>query len=299
MAARASWKGYLKLSLVSCPVKLFTATTTGNRVSFHLLHKDTHNRIQMKPHDPEMGAVERSDLVKGYEFEKDRYVVVPEEEFEKIQIESSKTIAIDKFVDASEVDPMYFDSYYYLAPDGPVAEGTYRVIQGAMKQRKKAALGRVVLSQRERQVVIQPRDNGFTLTTLRAHNEVRSGADAFEDITDAKPDAATRKLAEQIIDQFEGDFEPEKFEDQYQGALLELVKAKVKGTRPVFAKAPERGKVINLMDALKRTLEDGGGQKPPAKSKRRPAAKGKAGAKKRATGTTARSGPRKKKAAAG
>ena len=292
MAARASWKGYLKLSLVSCPVKLFTATTT-NRIAFNLLHKETHNRIQMKPHDPELGAVERSDLVKGYEFEKDRYVVVSDEEFEQVQIESSKTIAIEQFTDASEVDFMYLDSPYFLAPDGPVSEETYRVIHGAMKQRNKAAIGRVVLSGRERQVVIQTRDKGFTLTTLRAANEVRASADAFEDITDAKTDKATLKLAEQIIDQFEGRFDPTTFEDRYQSALLDLVKSKVKGERPVIAKAPERGKVINLMDALKRTLDEGSAQKPPAKSKR------KAGAKKPAARKAARPAAKSKRRAAG
>ena len=278
MAARANWKGYLKLSLVSCPVRLFTATTTTNRIAFHLLHKDTHNRIQMKPHDPELGVVERADLVKGYEFEKDRYVVVPEEELGAVQIESSRTISIVGFVDGSDVDSMYLGAPYFMAPDGPVAEETYRVIQTAMAQRGKAALGRVVLSGRERQVVIQTRDRGFTLTTLRNHNEVRSSSEAFEDITDAVPDSETLKLAEQIIEQFPSAFEPEKFEDQYHAALLELVKSKVKGEQPVIAKAPERGKVINLMDALKRSLEEGAAQKPPAKSKARTAA----GARKKA-----------------
>jgi DNA end-binding protein Ku len=296
MAARANWRGYLKLSLVSCPVKLFTATTTTNRITFHMLHKDTHNRVQMKPHDPELGAVERSDLVKGYEFEKDRYVVVPEEELGEVQIESSKTISIVGFVDAPSVDSMYLGSPYFLAPDGPIAEETYRVIQSAMTQRKKSALGRVVLSGRERQVVIQTRGSGFTLTTLRHHNEVRSSTEAFEDITDAAPEPETLKLAEQIIDQYSSAFEPEKFEDQYQVALLALVKSKVKGEQPVIAKAPERGKVINLMDALKRTLEEGGGQKPPAKSKARQPTAGK---KKTAESRRAGSARPRKKAAAG
>src|ERR671911_845647 len=140
MAPRSSWKGHLKLSLVSCPVRVYNALSRSDKVAFNLLHKDTHNRIQMKPHDPELGAVERSDLVKGYQYEKDQYVVFTEEDFDKVQIESSKAIVIEKFVDADEVDPMYFETPYYLAPDGAVAEETYRVIQQAMRDKKKVAL---------------------------------------------------------------------------------------------------------------------------------------------------------------
>ena len=137
MAPRSSWKGHLKLSLVSCPVRLFNATSRSEKVAFNLLHKDTHNRIQMKPHDPELGAVERADLVKGYEYEKDQYVVFTEEDFDKVQIETSKAIVIEKFVDAKEVDPIYFDAPYYVAPDGAVAEETFRVIQHAMREKQK------------------------------------------------------------------------------------------------------------------------------------------------------------------
>ena len=290
MAARASWKGYLKLSLVACPVKLFTATTSSNRISFHLLHKETKNRVQMKPYDPELGEVARTDLVKGYEFEKDRYVVVNEEELEKLEIESSKTISIEQFVNASDLDGLYLDSPYFMAPDGPVAQETFSIVHAAMHDRKKAAIGRVVLSQRERQVVIQVRDNGFVMTTLRNANEVRKPTEAFEDIKVKKPDAKALKLAEQIIDQFEAPFDASKFVDRYQEALLDVVQSKIRGEQPVLARAPERGKVINLMDALKRSLEQRGASKPPAKSKARApasaakAATKKAPAKKRASG---------------
>ncbi len=269
MAVRASWKGYLKLSLVACPVKLFTATTTSNRIAFNMLHKDTKNRVQMKPYDPELGEVSRADLVKGYEFEKDRYVVVNDEELDKLEIESSKTINIEQFVNVAELDDLYLDSPYFMAPDGPVAQETFGVILAAMNDRKKAATGRVVLSQRERQVVIQVRDKGFVMTTLRNANEVRRAEDAFEDIVIKKPDAKTLKLAEQIIDQFEAPFDASKFIDRYQEALLDVVQSKIRGEQPVLARAPERGKVINLMDALKRSLEEGAASKPPAKSKTR------------------------------
>src|SRR5258707_6631066 len=174
MAGRASWKGYLKLSLVACPVKLFPATSaTAGKISFNLLHKDTLNRVQQKYHDPELGEIDRADLVKGYQFEKDRYVVVTAEELDELEIESSKTIDIDGFVDAGEIDPIYLDSPYYLAPDGPIAEETFAVVLEAMKRARKVAIARIVLAGRERLVAIQPIDDGFKLTTLRTAKEER------------------------------------------------------------------------------------------------------------------------------
>src|SRR3569832_2430409 len=155
MAGRAYWNGYLKLSLVSCPVKLYSATSsTAGKISFNMLHKDTLNRVQQRYHDPELGEIDRADLVKGYQFEKDRYVVVTAEELDEISIESSKTIDIEGFVDAADVDPIYLDSPYYIAPDGPIAEETYAVILEAMKRAKKVAIARIVLSGRERLVAL-------------------------------------------------------------------------------------------------------------------------------------------------
>src|SRR6516225_10864947 len=172
MAGRASWKGYLKLSLVSCPVKLFPATSSSaGKISFNLLHKSTLNRVQQKYHDPELGEIDRADLVKGYQFEKDKYVVVTAEELEEIEIESSKTVDIDGFVDTSDIDPIYLDSAYYLAPDGPIADETFSVILDAMKEVHKVAGARIVLSGRERQVVIEPIADGFRLMTLRPAKE--------------------------------------------------------------------------------------------------------------------------------
>jgi DNA end-binding protein Ku len=271
MAPRTSWKGHLKLSLVSCPVRLYNAVSRSERVSFHLLHKDTHNRIQMFPHDPELGKVDRSDLVKGYEYEKDQYVVLTQEDFDKVQIDSSKAIVIEKFVDEKDVDPIYLDSPYYVAPDGPVAEETFRVVHEAMRQKKKVALSRVVLSSREHLIALGVRDKGFVVMTLRAANEVRDDAPYFEDIGEDEPDQEMLELAEALIDKKSGKFDPSEFKDNYQEALLDLVKAKVKGQEPVIAKAPERGKVVNLMDALKRSLDDGEAKKPPARSQPRKA----------------------------
>jgi DNA end-binding protein Ku len=269
MAPRSTWKGHLKLSLVSCPVRVYNAVSGSERVAFNLLHKDTHNRIQMKPHDPELGAVERGDLVKGYQYEKDQYVIFTEEDFDKVQIESSNAIVIEKFVDAEDVDPIYFESPYYVAPDGAVAEETFRVVQQAMREEGKVALSRVVLSNRERLIALMCRDKGFLMMTLRSANEVRDAKDYFSDIKDEKADPEMLELAKRLIEQKSGEFDPSTFRDRYQDAVIDMVKAKVKGQEPVLAKAPERGKVINLMDALRRSL---GEEKPPAKSKPRQAA---------------------------
>jgi DNA end-binding protein Ku len=291
MAPRASWKGYLKLSLVSCPVRLYTATTSSGRVAFNMLHKDTHNRVQMKPHDPDRGEVERADLVKGYEYEKGRYVVLTDEDFDTVRIESTDTIGIERFVDANEIDPLYLDSPYYMAPDGAVAEETFRVIREAMHKEKKAALSRVVLSGRERLVLMTVRDKGFVVTTLRNAREVRDWRLYFEDIRDGGAiDDDMLALATQLIEQRSGAFDPAEFTDRYEDALLELIKAKAAGETPVEAKEPERGKVINLMDALKRSLEESG-RKPPAPSKAR-------GTGKAATGAAAKEGSAKADASA-
>ena len=255
MAGRAYWKGYLKLSLVSCPVKLFTATSSSSgKVAFNMLHKDTKNRVNMKYHDPELGEVDRSDLVKGYQFEKDRYVVVTSEELDEIEIVSSKTIDIDGFVDAADIDPIYLDSPYFMAPDGPIAEETYAVILEAMRQAKKVAVARIVLSGRERLVAIQPGERSFLLTTLRTGKEVRNASE-YVDTLKAKVAPDMLNMAKQIISGKEMKFEPEEFEDRYEKALMDLVKSKINGGEPVIAKAPERGNVVNLMDALKASLE--------------------------------------------
>jgi DNA end-binding protein Ku len=286
MPPRSTWKGHLKLSLVSCPVRLYNAVTRTDRVAFHMLHKDTHNRIAMKPHDPELGAVERSDLVKGYEYEKDQYVIFTDEDFEKVQIESTKAIVIEKFVDAAEVDEIYFDSPYYLAPDGAVAEETFRVVQWAMREKNKVALSRVVLSSRERLIALAVRERGLLVMTLRNADEVRDAKEFFGDIQDEQPDKEMLDLASALIEQKSGAFDPSEFKDRYHDAVVEMVKAKVKGQEPVLAKAPERGKVINLMDALRQSLD--ADKKPPAKSRPRkaeekPAAKAPASKRKRSS----------------
>ncbi len=272
MAPRAYWKGYLKLALVSCPVKLYSATSSADRISFNQLHKDTFNRVKMKYHDPELGEVDRKDLVKGYQFEKDRYVIIEKEELDAIQIESNKTINIDGFVNAADIDEIYLDSPYFLGPDGPVAEETFAVIREALRRSDKVAIARIVLSGRERLVAIHPRGEGFLLTTLRTKNEVRNEEHYFDDL-DVTLDDELMQMADMIIKQKSIEFDPETFVDRYEVALMDLVKAKIAGKEPIISKAPEQGKVINLMDALKASIADE--RRPAAGSKpkmRKPAA---------------------------
>jgi DNA end-binding protein Ku len=264
MAPRASWKGYIKLSLVSCPVRLYPAVSANEKIRFNQLHKDTHNRINMKPVDPELGLVERSDLVRGYEYEDKQYIIIEDEDLEAVRIESNHTLNIEAFVDESEVDVIYQDSPYYLAPDGKMAEETFAVLRDAMRAAGKVAIARLVMSSRERVVTIGARDKGMFVTTLRDPREVRSTAAYFDEIPDIKADPEMLQLAEKLIEQKVTKFDPAAYEDRYETALMEMIKEKLKGHKPIIAAAPERGNVINLMDALKASL---GQAKPAAPSK--------------------------------
>ena len=264
MAPRASWKGYIKLSLVSCPVRLYPAVSANEKIRFNQLHKDTHNRINMKPVDPELGLVERSDLVRGYEYEDKQYIIIDDEDLEAVRIESNHTLNIEAFVDESEVDVIYQDSPYYLAPDGKMAEETFAVLRDAMQAAGKVAIARLVMSSRERVVTIGAREKGMFVTTLRDPREVRSTAAYFDEIPDVKTDPEMLQLAEKLIEQKVTKFDPAQYEDRYESALMEMIKEKLKGHKPIIAAAPERGNVINLMDALKASL---GEAKPAAKSK--------------------------------
>lgn len=264
MAPRASWKGYLKLSLVSCPVRLYPATSSSERISFNQLHKDTHNRINMKPVDPELGLVDRADLVKGYEYEDKKYVIIDEADIDAVKIESNHTMNIEAFVEEESVDVIYQDAPYYLAPDGAMAEETFAVLREALRQSGKLAIARLVLSSRERVVTIGARDKGMFVCTLRNPSEVRSTAEYFGNIPEAKPDPEMLDLAMALIKQKLTTFDPKNYEDRYEIALMKMIKEKLKGHKPIIAAAPERGNVVNLMDALKASL---GQAKPPAKSK--------------------------------
>ncbi|USQ94519.1 non-homologous end joining protein Ku [Caulobacter sp. RL271] len=262
-AGRPTWQGHLRLSLVTCPVAMYTATDTGGDVRFNMLHKKTHNRIRMIPTDPDLGPIERSDIVKGYEYEKGEYIVVTQDEIDSVRLESTRTIDIERFVPAAEIDRLYWDNPYFLVPDGKLAAEAYGVIQEAMTKEGQVALGRVVMHQRERLLAIEPRDNGMVAWSLRSHDEVRDAAAFFDAIPDQKPDAAMIQIAQKIIEQKEGPFDPEQFNDRYEDALRALIKEKRKGKgRKVVVEEPADTNVVDLMEALRASLG-----KAPAKAK--------------------------------
>ena len=274
MALRPTWRGHLRLSLVTCPVALYTATSSASDVHFHLINPKTNNRIRMITTDPDEGPVNRSDLVKGYEVSKDNYVLLSDEDIKSVQLESTKTIDIERFVPEADIDRIYWDNPYYLAPDGKLAQEAFGVIREAMRGAAQIAIGRVVISTRERLLALEPRGKGILAYSLRTDEEVRSADDLFDDISGAKPDSSMIAIARKIIEQKEGPFDPSKFTDRYEHALKELIAEKEKGHKPVAAEEPENSNVIDLMAALKASL---GGKtkkapakasKPPAKSKR-------------------------------
>lgn len=288
MPARPTWQGHLKLSLVTCPVALYTATTKANDVAFHLINPKTNNRIRMVTTDPDTGPVERSDLVKGYEVSKDEYVLFDEADFDKVKLESTRTISIDKFVDASEIDRLYWDAPHFVVPDKGAGVEAFAVIREAMKDQDKVALGCLVLRGKERQLALEVRGKGLVAYTLRAHDEVRDAEDYFDDIPVVKADKDMVEIAARIIAQKEADFDPADFRDRYDEALKEMIEAKRKGEMVVSAPEPDDTNVIDLMAALRNSLK---GSAPPAAKKAAP--KKAAAAKKPA----AKKAPAKKKAA--
>ena len=273
MAARPTWQGHLRLSLVSCPVALYTATSSAGEVHFNMLHKKTHNRIRMIPTDPDLGPVDRADIVKGFELEKDRYVVVTPEEIENVRLEGTRTIDIDRFVDADDIDRLYWDDPYYLVPDGKVAVEAFTVIREAMEKAGKIALGRVVMHQRERLLAMEPRGRGLLAYTLRSYDEIRDPNAVFDDIPAVKPDKNMIEIAAKIIEQQQGPFDPTGFKDHYEEALRALIKSKEKSAgHTVTAPVAEPEQVGDLMEALRRSLGEGGARRGEA-APRRTAAK--------------------------
>lgn len=271
MAARPTWQGHLKLSLVTCPVALYTATTSAGDVRFHLINPDTHNRIRMVPTDPDAGPVERSHLVRGYEVSKDEYVLFDDADFDKVRLDSTKTIAIDKFVDEAEIDRLYWDDPFFVVPEKGAGVEAFAVIRDAMQKQGKVALGQLVLRGKERQLALEVRGKGLLAYTLRAHDEVRDADDYFDDIPEVKADADMVEIAARIIAQKEADFDPTAFKDRYDDALREMIKAKTKGGKGLIDVAePDDTNVIDLMAALKNSLKGsacagGGARKPSAK----------------------------------
>ena len=266
MNSRPTWQGHLKLSLVTCPVALYSATSSSSDVHFNLINPKTNNRIRMIATDPDTGPVERGDLVKGYEVEKGRYILLTDEEIRSVRLESTKAIDIEKFVPADEIDRLYWNDPYFLLPDGKMAVEAYSVIREAMKKSGQIALGRVVMSTRERIIALEPRGKGIIAYTLRSEDDVSDAEDAFKDIPAGKADANMVSIALKIIEQKEGPFDPAQFVDRYEEALKALIEDKEKGEKPVAAEPPEDTNVVDLMAALRASLKHGGPKNARAKA---------------------------------
>ncbi|HEX3431896.1 MAG TPA: Ku protein [Rhizomicrobium sp.] len=255
---RPAWQGHLRLSLVSCPVVLINAVSRANDISFHLINPATNNRIKMITTDPDTGPISRGDLVKGYEVAKGEYVLLSSEDLAGVKLETTRTLDIERFVNADEIDRLYWEDPYFLIPDGKEGADAYSVIHEAMVRANRVALGRVVMHTRERLMAIEPRGKGLLAYTLRMANEVRNPEDAFRSIPDTKPDKQMVDIALKIVEQQEGEFEPDKFVDRYEEALRALIREKQKGHKPVRAPEPADTNVIDLMSALKKSLQKKG-----------------------------------------
>jgi DNA end-binding protein Ku len=255
MAPRANWKGFLRLSLVTCPVALYPATSESEKVSFNQLNRKTGHRIKYAKVDADTGEeVDNEDIVKGYKVDTDTFVEVTKEELENVALESTRTIEIDEFVDKSEIDPRYLIRPYYLRPDGKVGHDAFAVIRETIREMNKIAIGRVVLTNREHIIALEPLDKGLMGTLLRYPYEVRDPQEYFDEIQDVKVTKDMLDLAKHIVNQKAGRFQPGKFEDQYEAALVELINSKRSG-KPVTAKVRPRGEnVVDLMDALRQSI---------------------------------------------
>src|SRR5471032_1057965 len=255
MAPRANWKGFLRLSLVTCPVALFPATSDSEKISFNQINRKTGHRIKYAKVDADTGEeVAAEDIMKGYKVDTDSYVEVSKEELDEIALESTRTIEIDEFVPKSDIDGRYLIRPYYLVPDGKVGHDAFAVIRETIRSMNKVAIGRVVLTNREHIIALEPLDKGLMGTLLRYPYEVRSEKDYFDDIQDVKITKDMLDLAKHIVEQKSGSFEPDQFEDRYEAALIDLINQKRNGLPAAKAAPKTSGNVINLMDALKRSL---------------------------------------------
>jgi DNA end-binding protein Ku len=273
MAPRANWKGFLRLSLVTCPVALYPATSESEKVSFNQLNRKTGHRIKYAKVDADTGEeVANEDIVKGYKVDTDTFVEVTKDELENVALESTRTIEIDEFVDRGEIDPRYLIRPYYLRPDGKVGHDAFAVIRETIREMNKVAIGRVVLTNREHIIALEPLDKGLMGTLLRYPYEVRSEEEYFDDIQDVKVTKDMLDLARHIVNQKAGRFEPDKFEDQYETALVDLINQKRSG-KPITPKERPRGEnVVDLMDALRKSV---GGAAAETQMAKKPAKKSK------------------------
>jgi DNA end-binding protein Ku len=268
MAQRPIWRGHLRLALVSCPVALYAANHDRGSLHFNLINPKTGNRVRMVTQDAETDEeLSRRDLVKGYEFKKDTYVIVTDEDFEAARVESSSTIMVDKFVDIASIDAIYYDASYYLAPDGNAGRDVYAVLRDAIADTRKMALARVVIARRERAIGIMPMGRGLVAHTLHEERDLNDSRELFEDLPSGESDAEMVRLATQLIARQTGKYDPSDVEDRYEARLREVIDAKLKGEgiEPADEAEPDRGNVIDLMSALRRSLGQDNDASPPAR----------------------------------
>ncbi|MGJ5207291.1 Ku protein [Bradyrhizobium sp. HKCCYLR20261] len=277
MAPRANWKGFLRLSLVTCPVALYPATSESEKVSFNQINRKTGHRIKYSRVDAETGEeVANEDIVKGYKVDTDTYIEVTKDELDDIALESTHTIEIDEFVPRTDIDSRYLIRPYYLVPDGKVGHDAFAVIRETIRSMDKVAIGRVVLTNREHIIALEPLGKGLMGTLLRYPYEVRNEDEYFDDIQDVKITGDMLDLAKHIVEKKSADFQPENFEDHYEAALVELINKKRNGVTITAKAAPKStGNVINLMDALKRSLASEGDKAPAPATASAPKAKAK------------------------
>jgi DNA end-binding protein Ku len=269
VAPRAYWKGYLKLSLVSCPISLFPATSGREKISFHQLNRNTGNRIKYRKVDAETGdEVEAADIIKGYEVDKGQYIELEPEELDAIALESKRTIEIEKFVPKNEIDDLYLADPYYLVPDGEVGQQAFAVIREAVRKEGMVAIAKVVFTSREHMIALEPRGKGMMAVTLRYPYEVRKPDEYFSEIEDEKVPKDMLDLATHIVETKRGKFEPDKFEDEYEDALKDLLRKKQKGEKIEAPKERAPSNVINLMDALRNSVKAEDGQRPARSAKK-------------------------------
>ncbi|MDB5505351.1 MAG: Ku protein [Tardiphaga sp.] len=270
MAPRANSKGFLRLSLVTCPVALFPATSDSEKISFNQINRNTGHRIKYVKVDAESGEeVISEDIMKGFKVDTDTYVEIGKEELEKIALESTRTIEIDEFVPRADIDPRYAIRPYYLVPDGKVGHDAYAVIRETIRDMDMVAIGRLVLTSREHIIALEPLKNGLMGTLLRYPYEVRSEEDYFDDIQDVKVTKDMLDLARHIVQQKTGQFEPGKFEDRYEAALVDLVNSKRNGDLSNVTAKPRPGtNVVDLMTALQQSLKGGAAKPAPAKARK-------------------------------
>jgi len=268
--AKSVWEGHLRLSLVTCPVALFKATDPRGGVSFHLINPKTRSRIVQVVKDPTTGEeLDRKTLVKGYEIKKNSYVLIDPDELKALRIESTHILDIERFVAADSIDRIYWDEPYYLSPSDKTGMEAFAVILEAMREKDRVGIGRLVLNTRERMCALEPRGNRILLTTLRTHEDMVDSAEAGDKTKLPKPDKNMLEIAEKIIDQQEGKFDPTTFKDRYEDAVRDLIARKKKGQKPTEAPEPEPGdgKVVSLMDALRRSLAGSKAKKPKVKKR--------------------------------